>query len=71
MGIYSHYTTDDLKALRDKLIAALHGPSSAAHNGRSLTHRSANDIRRELESINAELAAREGAAPSRRPIYVI
>lgn len=71
MGLYSHYTIDELKALREKLIASLHGPSSAAHNGRSLTHRSANDIRRELSDINAELATRDGMAPSRRPIYVI
>ena len=71
MGIYSHYTTDELKALREKLIAALHSPSSTAYNGRSLAQRSASDIRRELNDINAELGAREGAAPNHRPIYVI
>ncbi len=70
MGIYSHYTQPELKALREKLIAQLHSPASASTGGRSVAHRSPDHLRREINDINDELARRDGVA-SRRPIYVI
>ena len=40
MGLYSHYTADELHALRGRLMAALHdrltGPAAATSNGRSI-----------------------------------
>lgn len=75
MGTYSHYTVDELAALRDRLMASLHdrltGPTSAASNGRSVQYAAQTDgIRKELAAVNAELARRNGQA-TRRPIYMV
>lgn len=75
MGIYSHLTEQELTALRTKLVASLTdrltAPTSASNNGRAVAFQQRTDeIRREIEAVNAELGARQGA-PSRRPIYVI
>ena len=76
MGIYSHLSTDELTAKRDRLLAALEsrltGPSSVSSTGRSVGYQHANqtaDIRRELDAINAERSRRDGA-PARGPIYL-
>jgi hypothetical protein len=77
MGIYSHLSTDELTAKRDRLLAALEsrltGPSSVSSTGRSVGYQHANqaaEIRRELDAINAELS-RRGGAPARGPIYLV
>lgn len=75
MGLYSHYTADELVALRARLMASLHdrltGPSAATSNGRSVQYNAQTDgIRKELDAVNAELARRTGQA-ARRPIYMV
>lgn len=75
MGLYSHLTTDELTALRGKLLASLTdrltGPTSVGYQNRSVAYQqSTADIRRELAAIGDELAARTGSA-TRRPIYVV
>ena len=75
MGIYSHLANEQLTALRDKLVASLTdrltAPTSASTNGRAVAFQQRTDeIRREIEAVNAELAARQGNA-TRGPIHVI
>ena len=75
MGLYSHYSTPDLEALRQRLINSLHarltGPTSASSNGRSVQFQQQTDhIRKEAGEVAAELARRNGQA-GRRPIYLV
>lgn len=75
MGIYSHFTDLQLTELRDKLVASLTdrltAPTSASTNGRSVAYQQRTDeIRREIEAVNSEIATRQGLSV-RRPIYVI
>lgn len=76
MGLYSHYTTEQLTALRDRLSVAfeqqLTGPVSAAGHGRSVQFRQdgAKDLQRQIQDINAELQRRAGGS-ARRPIYLV
>lgn len=75
MGIYSHLTDAELTATRAKLVASLTdrltAPTSASTNGRAVAYQQrTEEIRREIDAINAELAHRSGTA-ARRPIYVI
>lgn len=75
MGIYSHFTDEQLTTQRDKFVASLTNrltaPTSASTNGRAIAYQQrTDDIRREIEAINAEIAARQGAS-TRSPIYVI
>lgn len=75
MGLYSHYSTDQLTALRDRLMASLHdrltGPSAATSNGRSVQYQLQTDqIRKELADVNTEIARHSGQAV-RRPIYLV
>ena len=75
MGLYSHYTADELTALRSRLMAALHdrltGPAAATSNGRSVQYQNVTaDIRKELADVNTEIARRNGQA-TRRPIYMV
>lgn len=75
MGLYSHYTTPELEALRQRLMDSLHarltGPTSAASNGRSVQFQQQTDnIRKEVAEVNTELARRTGQ-PDRRPIYLV
>lgn len=79
MGIYHHYTVDELTALRDRLMASLHdrltGPSAATTSGsggqRSVQYNTElAQIRKELDAVNAELARRNGQSV-RRPIYMV
>ena len=76
MGLYSHYTADELTALRSRLMAALHdrltGPSGATTaNGRSIQYQNVTaDLRKELADVNTEIARRNGQA-TRRPIYMV
>jgi len=43
MGLYSHYSTPDLEALRQRLMDSLHarltGLASASHSGRAGQHK--------------------------------
>lgn len=75
MGLYSHYTSPELEALRQHLMASLHdrltGPTSATSNGRSVQFQQQTDtIRKEAAEVNTELARRSGPA-DRRPIYLV
>ena len=75
MGLYSHYSTPDLEALRQRLMASLHdrltGPTSASSNGRSVQFQQQTDhIRKEAGEVATELARRSGQA-DRRPIYLV
>lgn len=79
MGIYSHYTTEKLVELRDKLTDALVARhtnptrvSTGGPNGRDLTFSqgSISELRKDISEINAELARRNGAA-IRGPIYMM
>jgi hypothetical protein len=75
MGLYSHYSTPDLEALRQRLMDSLHarltGPTSATSNGRSVQFQQQTDhIRKEAGEVAAELARRCGQA-GRRPIYLV
>lgn len=75
MGIYSHFTDPQLTELRDKLVASLTArltaPTSASTNGRSVSFQQRTDeIRREIEAVNAEVATRQGLSV-RRPIYLV
>lgn len=74
MGIYSHLGTDELTALRQRLVASLTDrltmPTSAGHQGRNVAYQQrSEDIRREIAAVNDELAARQGTR-TRAPIYV-
>lgn len=88
MGIYSHISTDELIAKRTRFVDALElrltGPSrvvsggnSSEFNNRSSEYQLAIDhLRKEINSINAELE-RRGASGSvtgsnaRAPIYLV
>jgi hypothetical protein len=75
MGLYSHYTTPDLEALRQRLMDSLHarltGPTSATSNGRSVQFQQQTDnIRKEADAVTAELNRRNGVV-SHRPIYLV
>lgn len=75
MGLYSHYTANELTALRDRLMASLHdrltAPTAAASNGRSIQYQqSVEQIRKELADVNVEIARRSGQA-TRSPIYMV
>lgn len=75
MGIYSHYSTDQLTALRDKLTAALHdrliNPTALAWGDRRTQYdQKTDDIRKEIAEVNAELARRTGS-PTAGPIYLV
>lgn len=75
MGLYSHYTTLELEALRQRLMDSLHarltGPTSASSSGRSVQYQQQTDnIRKEAAEVGTELARRNGRA-DRRPIYLV
>ena len=75
MGLYSHYSTPDLEALRQRLMDSLHarltGPTSATSNGRSVQFQQQTDkIKQEAAEVSAELARRAGQF-ARRPIYLV
>lgn len=75
MGLYSHYSTPDLEALRQRLMDSLHarltGPTSASSNGRSVQFQQQTDkIKHEAAEVAAELARRSGQF-ARRPIYLV
>ena len=75
MGIYSHLTVTELEALRTKLSTSLTdrltAPTRAGYNGRNVHfEQRVSDIRRELETVQAELARRQGGA-TRGPIYLV
>lgn len=75
MGLYSHYTTAELEALRQRLMDSLHarltGPTAATSNGRSVQFQQQTDnIRKEAAAVGTELERRSGQA-DRRPIYLV
>ncbi len=75
MGIYSHLTEPELIELRARLVASLTdrltGPTSATAQSRAVAYQQRTaEIRREIEAVNDELAARQGQA-TRRPIHLI
>ena len=76
MGLYSHYTTQQLTDLRDRLSVAheqqLTSPSSASGHGRSVQFRdtSVRDLQKQISDINDELTRRSGKR-ARRPIYLV
>lgn len=72
--MYGHMTVSELTALRTRLQTALHdrltAPTSASSAGRQVQYQQrVQDIRRELEAVNAEIARREGDV-MRGPIYM-
>jgi hypothetical protein len=75
MGIYSHLDKATLEAMRDNLVASLQArltaPTKGGFNGRTVEYlqRSA-EIRKEIETINSELARQSGTA-THRPIYLV
>ena len=76
MGTYSHLSITELEALRVKLTTSLTdrltSPTQASSNGRSVSYQQTTaDIKREIESVNAELQRRQGGAATRGPIYII
>lgn len=76
MGLYSHYSTQQLTDLRDRLSVAheqqLIGPSSASGHGRSVQFRDTGvrDLQKQISDINDELT-RRGGRSARRPIYLV
>ncbi len=76
MGLYSHYTDQQLTDLRDRLSVAfeqqLTGPSSASGHGRSVQFRDSGvkDLQKQISDINDELTRRSGRR-ARRPIYLL
>lgn len=75
MGIYSHYTEQQLEELRDRLTQALHDrltkPTAAGHGDRNAQYQQRiDDIRRELADVLAELELRTGR-PAAGPIYMV
>lgn len=75
MGIYSHYTVEQLTALRDQLIATLHarlnGPSASSWGDRRVQYEQQSaEIRKEIGAVNTELNRRTGT-PGHRPIYLV
>lgn len=90
MGIYSHLGTDTLRTMRDNYVQALSerltGPSRIAVSGKSVAfndrvteyQRTTDDLKREIERINAELQSRGiddsitgVASQARGPIYLV
>lgn len=75
MGIYSHYTAEELRALRDRLTHSLHarltGPTAAGAGDRSIRfEQQTAEIRKEIAAVCAELDARAGTH-AHRPIYLV
>ena len=80
MGIYSHHTVDELKAMRSRLSASLMDrltkPTRIGYNGGNGAGRNASyaqdsdKIKREIEAIGAEIDRRSGVPASRGPIYI-
>lgn len=75
MGIYSHYSTEKLTGLRDRLSAALEarltGPTAASGNGRSVQFQQGTaDLERQIGAINTELDRRNGRF-AHGPIYLL
>lgn len=80
MGIYSHYTTEELQALRkrlsDSLVDRLTAPTAISHsngNGASRNAQFAQDpdkIKKEIRAIAEEIDGRTGAV-KRGPIYLL
>lgn len=75
MGLYSHFTAEQLTTERDALMAALRkrliDPTAVSGHGRSVQFQQrTDDIRREIEDLNRELARRNGTA-SGGPIYLV
>lgn len=74
MGIYSHYTVDQLTTLRDTLTQSLHDrltkPTSAGSATRNAQYQQrTDDIRKEIAAVIAEIDVRSGNA-TRGPIYL-
>ncbi len=74
MGIYSHYSTEQLTALRDKLTNSLHDrlttPTATAWGDRRIQYDQQTDaIRKEVAEVNAEFDRRAGTG--HRPIYLV
>lgn len=75
MGIYRHYTDEQLTQMRDSLMTSLHqrltGPTSASNGSRSVQYQQkTEEVRKELELITGEIDARAGVS-CRRPIYMV
>jgi flagellar biosynthesis/type III secretory pathway chaperone len=75
MGIYSHYTTEQLQTLRDSLTQSLHDrltkPTAAGSADRNAQFNQRTDeIRKEIHAVCAEMDARSGAY-AHRPIYLV
>jgi hypothetical protein len=75
MGIYRHFTAEQLEATRDKLLNSLTErltkPTHVGYDSRTVQFNQRTDeIRREVEAINAEIDRRNGVA-TRAPIYLV
>lgn len=75
MGTYSQHGTEELQALRKRLLSSLHdrltGATSAAYNGRSVQFQQrTDDIRKEIAAVDLELERRAGRLV-RAPIYLV
>jgi hypothetical protein len=75
LSLYSHQTTEQLQALRDKLTQALHDrltkPTTAASGDRRVQfEQQTAEIRKELAAVCAELDTRAGVH-AHRPIYMV
>jgi hypothetical protein len=80
---YRHLPTEELTALRDRLVTALADrltqPTSIGSNGRQVQYaQSVAELRREIDAVNAELTRRGAnpdamgaAAPVGGPIYLV
>lgn len=74
MGTYSHYSDQKLSELRDKLTDSLHeqltAPSAQAWGDRRVQFdRKADDLRKQIAEVNAEIALRSGRGHG--PIYLV
>ncbi len=75
MGLYSHYSTEQLHQLRDTLTQSLHArltqPTAVGSGDRNARYdQRISDIRKELDAVCAELDARSGRH-AHRPIYPV
>ncbi len=76
MGIYSHLTTEQLTAKRDRLLQALEDrltqPTAAGSpSGRNTRYdQNPEQLRKELAEVTSELQNRDGTS-SRGPIYIV
>lgn len=76
MGIYSHLTTEQLTAKRDKLLQALEDrltqPTAAGSaSGRNARYdQNPDQLRKELAEVIAEIGKRDTTA-TRGPIYLV